>query len=186
MTMNDNIDLCSSLEDREHQLIQHLRTSGIRKPREIELINEVIQLRQERRKSFSALDSVAKKYLKENLSLKEQLASSVDDKISEAAIREKSARRILRKKDDEIKMIIKHYDIELNNEKELNFFNMRSQADNLNQINECRLRAIDKKIADLMTEKSSHDNKIAEKIAFDITVKAVAELNDQHNLKLLK
>jgi hypothetical protein len=184
--MDDDSDLYSSLEDREHQLIQHLRTSGIRKPREIELINEVIQLRQERRKSHSALDSVAKKHWKENISLKQQLASSVDDKISEAVIREESAKRILRKKDDEIKMIIKHYDTKLMNEKELNYTNMRAQADNLNQVNECRLRAVDKKIAELMTEKSSHDNKIAETMAFDITAKAVAELNDQHNLELIK
>ena len=184
--MDDNSDLCSSLEDREHQLIQHLRTSGIRKPREIELINEVIQLRQERRKSFTTLHSIAQKQLIENSSLKQRLSSSVDDKVSEAAIQEESAKRILRKKDDEIKIIIKHYELKLTNEKELNFANMRSQADNLNQINECRLRAVDKKIAELMTEKSSHDYKIAETMAFDITAKALAELNDQHNLKLLK
>ena len=184
--MDDNSDLCSSLEDREHQLIQHLRTSGIRKPREIELINEVIQLRQERRKSFSALDSIAQRHSKENISLKQRLASSVDDKVSEAVIQEESAKRILRKKDDDIKMIIKHYELKLMNEKELNLTKMKSQADNLNQINECRLRAVDKKIAELMTEKSNHDYKIAETMAFDITAKAVAELNDQHDAKLLK
>lgn len=184
--MEESSPLCSSLEDCENQIIQHLRTSGIRKPREIELINEVIHLRQERRKSLSTLDSLAKKHSRENINLKLQIASLLDNKASEAALSEESTSKILRKKDDEIQMIIKRYDKMLRNEKAINIENMRSQADHLNSVNKGRLQAVDKKIAELMMEKSSQDNKIAEAIAFEMTSKAVAELNAQHNLKLQK
>jgi len=43
------------IENMEQAVIQHVRTSGIRKPRETSLIDELMDIRRERRKLFSAL-----------------------------------------------------------------------------------------------------------------------------------
>jgi hypothetical protein len=43
------------IENMEQAVIQHIRTSGIRKPRETSLIDELMDMRRERRKLFAAL-----------------------------------------------------------------------------------------------------------------------------------
>jgi TolA-binding protein len=48
-------NLVQGIELKEQQLIQQIRTSGIRKPRETSLIDEVLDIRKERRKLFSLL-----------------------------------------------------------------------------------------------------------------------------------
>ena len=47
-----------SLETAELTLVQHLKTAGLRKQREIALIDEVMKIRTERKKIFSALNKV--------------------------------------------------------------------------------------------------------------------------------
>lgn len=43
------------LESQEQNIIQHVRTAGLRKPRETALIDELLEMRRERRQIFSAL-----------------------------------------------------------------------------------------------------------------------------------
>lgn len=50
--MNESFD---KIEGLEQEIIQHIRTSGIRKPRETSLIDEVLEIRKERRRLFSSL-----------------------------------------------------------------------------------------------------------------------------------
>lgn len=45
------------VEDLEQALIQHLRTAGIRKPRETALIDEVMDLRKHRRRLLAAVNA---------------------------------------------------------------------------------------------------------------------------------
>ena len=47
-----------SLETAELALVQHLKTAGLRKQRELALIDEVMKIRTERKKIFSALNKV--------------------------------------------------------------------------------------------------------------------------------
>ena len=59
----------ATIEDMEQQLIQHLRTSGLRKPRETSLIDEIMLIRRERRKVCASLKG-------ETLSFQEALANA--------------------------------------------------------------------------------------------------------------
>ena len=47
-----------SLETAELTLVQHLKTAGLRKQRELALIDEVMNIRTERKKIFTALNKV--------------------------------------------------------------------------------------------------------------------------------
>jgi hypothetical protein len=48
------------LENLEQQLIQHLRTCGIRSAREVSLVDEVLDIRKARRQLFAALETAAR------------------------------------------------------------------------------------------------------------------------------
>ena len=67
------------LEDREQDLIQHVRTAGLQKRREISLVDEILELRKERRQQFSALQSQVKVLSSEKEELLKQGNCVIDD-----------------------------------------------------------------------------------------------------------
>jgi hypothetical protein len=155
----------SHIETSENLLIQHIRTAGIRKPREIELIDEIMTLRRERRRSFSSVEHAARIFRKENVSLQMQLEKAMKEAASEISLFKSSLSSTLKKKDLEVQSIIDHYDDMFLKEKE---------------------RQVERKIEELVGAKAKHDHTTAEAIAFDLTAKSISELNEQHQMKLLK
>eukprot|EP01032_Pedospumella_encystans_P025125 gene25125-28405_t len=89
----DHSESLAKIENLEQGIIQHVKTSGIRKPRELQLIDEIMDLRRERRKLFSTLvqqlrvteglnaelgsqlTAVKEKYATETFSLQSQLSA---------------------------------------------------------------------------------------------------------------
>jgi hypothetical protein len=176
----------SHIETSENLLIQHIRTAGIRKPREIELIDEIMTLRRERRRSFSSVEHAARIFRKENVSLQMQLEKAMKEAASEISLFKSSLSSTLKKKDLEVQSIIDHYDDMFLKEKERNRFAMKSNEEKLAKIYEEKMRQVERKIEELVGAKAKHDHTTAEAIAFDLTAKSISELNEQHQMKLLK
>jgi hypothetical protein len=55
-------EVLTKIENLEQNIIQHIRTSGVHKPRETALIDEVMELRRLRRKFTSAVCSQLKSW----------------------------------------------------------------------------------------------------------------------------
>lgn len=56
----EGISMLTRLETMEQELIQHIRTSGVSQSREFGLIDEVMNIRTERRKVFSAMNKMVR------------------------------------------------------------------------------------------------------------------------------
>ena len=52
------MSMLTRLETMEQELIQHIRTSGVSQSRELSLIDEVMNIRTERRKLFSVMNKM--------------------------------------------------------------------------------------------------------------------------------
>lgn len=179
-------DNLSNIETSENLLIQHIRTAGIRKPREIELIDEIMTLRRERRRSFSSIEQAARIFRKENMSLQMQLEKTMRESASEISLFKSSLSSNLKKKDLEIQSVIDHYDDLFLKEKERNRFVTKANEEKLAKIYEEKMRQVERKIEELVGAKAKHDHTTAEAIAFDLTAKSISELNEQHQMKLMK
>lgn len=176
----------SHIETSENLLIQHIRTAGIRKPREIELIDEIMTLRRERRRSFGAVEQAARIFRKENMNLQMQLEKTMKEAACEISLFKSSLSSSLKKKDLEIRSIIDHYDDLFLKEKEKNRFGMKSNEEKLAKIYEEKMRQVERKIEELVSAKAKYDHNTAEAMAFDLTAKSISELNEQHQMKLMK
>lgn len=61
-----------SLEEKEQEIIQHIRTAGLQKRREVAIVDELLNIRQERRKIMSALKLRIDELAEENRNAREQ------------------------------------------------------------------------------------------------------------------
>lgn len=179
-------DEYTALEAIEQQLIQQLRTAGIRKPREIELINQVMILRRERRRSFSAISLSAQKAVDENVNLKTQLNNFRIEMDFEINARKVCVLDALRIKDSEMHSIIQQNENNCLKKVERCSSLMKLQIEKISKTYEEKLHVVDHKIQELITARDRQDQQAAESIAFEMTAKAISDLNDRHNTKLQK
>jgi hypothetical protein len=63
-------------------------------------------------------------------------------------------------------------------------FLLKEENDKNFKIYEDKLRNVDIKIQELLSAKENHDIRTAEKIACEMTAKAITDLNNQHILKV--
>ena len=176
----------STLEAIEQQLIQQMRTAGIRKPREIELIDQVMTLRRERRKSFHALNVTVRRFAAENQDLRTQLSNCRKDSEYELATEKSLHSKTLEKRELEIQGIRQHYDSKYLKEKERNYNLMKDQIEKISHAYEVKLKIVDQKIQELSAARDGHDQRTAERIAYDMTTNAISEQNDRQKEKIQK
>jgi hypothetical protein len=67
------------IEAREQDLIQHIRTAGLQKRREICLVDEVLELRKERRKFLTSMQSQIASLTSERSELTERCGQVISD-----------------------------------------------------------------------------------------------------------
>ena len=176
----------SLLEEIEQQLIQNMRTAGIRKPREIELVNQVMTLRRERRKSFKSINMLAQKFTDENQILRTQLSNRRKQAENELLSEKTNLSKALQHRESEIQDIRQHYDAKHLKEKERNFNLMKLQIEKISKAYEDKLKIVDHKIQKLLTARDGHDQRAAENIAYGMTANAISEQNDRQKAKLQK
>ena len=169
---NDDIERVTrkfdKIESLEQELIQHIHTAGLRKPREIALCEEIMIIRKERRQVYTSLNNHIKQ-LVDNVNI---LSSRLNAMNTNNDIISSQKMLLLQQKYDDlsttsndkieylknqIKKIQDNQDFVINNEKEL-----------LRQRYEKKTRLLDDKYKELSDSKNRRDTQIAEGLAADI------------------
>jgi hypothetical protein len=172
------------MEALEQQLIQHLRTSGVRQQREVELINEVMAIRRERRKSFAAVRTLATQLEEDNRNVRARCTALLREREAEAASRKAAVATALHKKEAELHAAHRQHEQELLALKEKFGLASHTQIARITKVYEEKLRAVDAKLQELEAAKHGHDQRAAQAIAAELADKAVAEATAQHRAKL--
>ena len=182
----DDDDDHTAIEAIEQQLIQHLRTAGIRKQREVELINQVMILRRERRRSFSAISVSTQKVVNENGNLKAMLSNARKQIELEIKVRNDCISEAVQRKDSEIHCAIQENEKENVKKMDMCSYQMKLQIEKISKRYEEKLQMLDLKIQEMSAARDDQNQRVAESIAFEMTAKAISDLNDRHNAKLQK
>ena len=152
------------LEAQEQDFIQHIRTAGLRKPRETALVDELLAMRKERRQIFSALVG----HIIRLQSTRLQLAEDVERHIA--------AQRDLRSAHQE----------ELRKLEETHTSEMRHQMQRLSRKYEDKLRMIGSKVEEVTNAKLRDQQASVDALAKELTSDAVEEVTKKHDEKLLR
>jgi hypothetical protein len=150
------------LEQREQEFIQHVRTAGLRKPREAALVDELLAVRKDRRQIFSALIG----HVIRIQSLRQEQSAELE--VQSAALREaKSAHQL------EIKKLEEAHANEL-----------LHQTQRLHRKYEEKLRTIGTKLEEVANAKRKDERSAAQGIAKEMTEAAVQEAERRFGEKL--
>jgi hypothetical protein len=180
-------DVCrSSIEDSENLLILHLRTAGIRKSREIELVNEVINIREKRKKFFHAFNLELEVSQAGNQKLQVRLAKALRDKESLIAAQSVLMTNALASRDLDTEALIDNLKHKYSREKEEFVIFMKIQSDKVVEAYKARLKEVDEKIEQLMAAKATYGDGGAESSAYDLSIKTISELSDHHRRNVQK
>ena len=179
-------DVCrGSMDDSENLLILHLRTAGIRKSREIELVNEVINIREKRKKFFHAFNLEIEVRAAENQKLQVRLAKVLRDKESLIA-QSVLMTQALGSRNLDTDALIDNLRLKYSTEKEEFVISMKIQSEKVVEAYKARLKEVDEKIEQLMAAKATYRGGGAEPSAYDLSIDTVTELNDNHRRNVQK
>ena len=152
------------LEAQEQDFIQHIRTAGLRKPRETALVDELLAMRKERRQIFSALVG----HIIRLQSTRLQLAEDVERHIA--------AQRDLRRAHQE----------ELKKLEETHSSEMHHQMQRLSRKYEDKLRVIGSRVEEVSNAKLRDQQASVDALAKELTSDAVEEVTKKHEEKLIR
>eukprot|EP01031_Cornospumella_fuschlensis_P024321 gene24321-29401_t len=74
-----------SIEAKEQALVQHFKTAGLRQQKELALVNEILEIRKERRQLFSNLSETSSKLLASNNELTQTISILKEQAIQDMA-----------------------------------------------------------------------------------------------------
>ena len=176
VTARDYDDNLSRIEGLEQNVIQHIRTSGIRKPRETSLIDELLDIRKERRKLFSSLSSQVKTLESINQQVTEDLTKLKEKQANEASGLQSQLSTLLSQKNQEHESFDQKLRTELEAQEEKLKFMERLNIDKVKKKCEERIKLVEAKVLEVMEAKKNADLKDAKTIALDLVGKAKAEM----------
>jgi len=153
-----------SLETREQDIIQHVRTAGLRKPRETALVDELLAIRKERRQIFSALVG----HIVRLQTTRQQLTDDLEQQAS--------AQREMRSLHQQ----------ELKKMEETHATELQHQVQRLSRRYEDKLRLIGSKVEEVASARRRDQQSEAESLAQQMTAAALGEAEKKHDEKLLR
>ena len=169
------------LERLEQDLILHVRTSGVRKQSEISLINEIMEIRRERRQLISALVDKYDRMHAENVALRKSVAGSEETTQKLISSHGLEMERISR----DIKQQIAEIKQECANAYSHNMEKMsmehKSSMDKLKAKYREKIQLFEHKINQLSEAKLNADSVEAQKMASKLVATAKAELEARYN-----
>lgn len=168
-----------NIEELEQQLIQHVRTAGLRKPREAPMIEEVMNIRRERRKLFS--------FMKDRI---DSLTSSIADitLVSESKSTEAIAdlQAQLETKSRELQSIKHKYLTEMRAQHERHTRTLSTEIDSITEKYETKLRLLDGKIEKLSHVKDERNARAAQDMARLLAQEHLMKLEKQYGIRIQK
>jgi hypothetical protein len=177
-------EVLTKIENLEQNIIQHIRTSGMRKPRETALIDEVMELRRERRKFTSAVHSQLKVLDGQNKVLVHEV-SELREKLQVAAAAEELIRRKLAdSRESDRTQFEERLARELATQEEKLKFMEKINIAKLRNKYEERMKEYDLKMKEVFQAKAKAELKDARTIALELVEKAKLEMEKRCNEKL--
>lgn len=176
MSAQDHSENIAKIENLEQEIIQHVKTSGIRKPRELQLLEEMMDLRRERRKLFSTLvqqlrvadslntnigselSALKEKQSSDSTGLHAQLTSLMSQKQSDHERFEEKLRRELETQEEKLKFMEK-----------INVEKVKKKCEE-------KIKLLEGKVEEVFHAKAKSDQKEARAIATELLTKAKEEL----------
>jgi hypothetical protein len=152
------------LEGAEQAVIQHLRTSGLRKASETSLVDEIMNIRRERRRIFSDLLSVCESLRNQCRHLEVQLAGSREDQVT---LKKTAAAHV-----EEIK--------------ETAARDLNSATAALKKTYESRLREVGERLEIVASSRNEHEERQLRQTAAELTRTELAKQQEAFDAKLLK
>ena len=157
MSSIEHSETFEKIETLQQELITHIRTSGIRKPRETSLIDEVMDLRRETRRLFSQLNSkcssltdTVEKYRADI----EEITSKRHEKQLEELQAAKNRMEELQKSKDALELKLRE---DMKTELEKNNFVHKLRFDKLRQKYEAAMTSLEAKLNDVTVQKKDSD-----------------------------
>jgi hypothetical protein len=172
------------IEELEQLLLQHMRTAGLRNNKENMLIEEMLDLRKERRKMITSLIEKNNSLQLENNELREQ-SRHLNDKSQALINLLKEQHKIeLQRRDDEFKSLenalrteiqLLHDNSKLNEEKSIEIVKSSYEA---------KFFKLETKLKQLLKEKEINDLSKAKMIAENLLQKVATEIEEKYKKRL--
>lgn len=172
----DCSDSVNKVEGIEQNVIQHIRTSGIRKPRETQLIDEMMDLRRERRKLLSSLVQQIKSIDAINQQLSEELRTCKEKLSTESGQLQSQLSSLLSQKQHENERFDEKLRRELEIQEEKLRFMEKINIDKLKNKYAERMKFLESKVDEVSQMKAVGDQKEAKAIAMELVAKAKLEM----------
>ena len=153
-----------SIESAEQSVIQHLRTSGLRKASETALVDEILNIRRERRRIFSDLMTVCESLRSQSKHIEKQLAMAREDVIDSKKVAATQLEEFRQVKDQEL----------------------QTQIDALKKKHELKLKEVGARLDDLISTKGVHDESLIQKAAARLTETELAKQKAAFDANLLR
>ena len=153
-----------SIEGAEQSVIQHLRTSGLRKASETSLIDEILNIRRERRRIFTDLLTVCDSLRNQSRHLEKQLASSREDNVS---LKKAATAHI-----DELRQTAVR--------------DLKLSTATLKKKYESRLQEVGERLEQVTAGKKEHEERLLQAAAEDLTRIELAKQREMYESKMMK
>jgi hypothetical protein len=174
------------IESLEQDLIQHIRTAGIRKSRETDIIEELMGIRRERRRLFGGLRSEIQLLEEANAALKSKLTRLVAAQEAEVASKHAGLIEQLKDRDIQLQNANKKMESEIRLIKERYEAAARSKVEKISQQYEDKLRLLDAKMQDLSIVSKEKVKEQARQMAKEMVSNIEHQLKENSTLKLQK
>lgn len=174
----------SRIEVTEQDLIQHVRTSGIRKPRETFLIDEIMNIRRERRKFCTQLTSHVHLLQHRNEALINDLKEVKEQVRSERSNNSSLLSNFESIRNNELKTLETRYETENTQLLEKIQQQHRSDVDRLKAKYESKMKLIESRFSEVLEAKQRSDGADIEIKAREIAAKVKLELEAKLNKKI--
>ena len=183
----EGISMLTRLETMEQELIQHIRTSGVSQSREFGLIDEVMNIRTERRKVFSAMNKMVREMQQLCDDSKRGMAMK-DEEISSLVAKQRSLQdindQLLQDMADREVHCRDRYkeDVEAEMKKMNAVHDKHIQVLNINHLEKIRL--LESKIEEVQQMRVAVDQQSARKVAVGLLESAKEEMMRKYNQKI--
>jgi len=182
--LQDHSEGIAKVENLEQSIIQHVKTSGIRKPREMQLIDEIMDLRRERRKLFATLTQQLRMTDAHNSELSSELAGLKERQSGESTGLQSQLTALLTQRQADQDRYEEKLRRELEVQEEKHKFMEKVNADKLKRKCEEKIKLLEAKVEEVFVMKASSDQKEAKVIATELLTKAKAELEKRCSDKI--
>ena len=177
-------DVVAKIENIEQSIIQHIRIAGIRKPRETSLVDEMMDLRRERRKFSASVHAQLRSLDNQNKALSEEILTLKDKVAQESQSLNDLERRSMDTRESERVHFEERLKKELDTQEEKMKFMEKINIAKVRNKYEERMKQIEMKMNEVFHEKAKAELKDARSIALKLVEKAKIEIEKRCNEKI--